>query len=97
VDLRSGSKRPMLMDLGERGIIEQIADKIMFLYRPFYYGLTEGENGETTKNIAEVIMEKNNFGRIGTARLYYDQNISKFKDYYVSGRWEDEGDLKEFS
>ena len=86
VDLRPGNaRRPVLADIGE-DCIEQLADKILFLYRPAYYGLTEDENGDKVDNIAEVIMRKNCFGSLGTAMHTYHPEISKFKDYIPSNR-----------
>lgn len=50
VELRSMSfGRPELRDLGERGVIEQLADKVLFLYRLAYYGFTEDEYGHSAK------------------------------------------------
>ena len=58
VETRGGSKKPQLSDLRESGSIEQDADMVMFIYRPEYYGLTENEEGESTKEVAEMIIGK---------------------------------------
>lgn len=99
VELRSMSfGRPELRDLGERGVIEQLADKVLFLYRLAYYGLTEDEFGHSAKNVAEVIIAKNKYGKLGRINLFYDPIIRKFKDnhIYISDRWKDEDDFKIF-
>lgn len=99
VELRSVFyRRPELIDLGERGVIEQISDKVLLLYRSIYYGILEDENGDSTENTAEVIMRKNKYGKLGTANLFYDPTIRKYKDnyIYISGRWKDEDHFKIF-
>lgn len=65
--------RPMLSDLRESGSIEQDADIVMFLYRDEYY------NKETEdKNIAECIISKQRNGPIGTIKLAWLGQYSKF-------------------
>lgn len=65
--------RPMLSDLRESGSIEQDADIVMFLYRDEYY------NKETEdKNIGECIMAKQRNGPVGTVRLAWLGQYSKF-------------------
>ena len=67
--------RPMLSDLRESGSIEQDADIVMFLYRDEYY------NKETEdKNVAEVIIAKHRNGEVGTAKLAFIGQLSKFGD-----------------
>lgn len=58
----SGSRRPQLSDLRESGAIEQDADKVIFLYRPEYYGIEIDENNQPTKNKMELIISKNRNG-----------------------------------
>ena len=65
--------RPMLSDLRESGSIEQDADVVMFLYRDEYYD-TETED----KNIAELIIAKQRNGPIGTVKLAWIGQFSKF-------------------
>ncbi|MGK0469312.1 replicative DNA helicase [Clostridium sp.] len=65
--------RPMLSDLRESGSIEQDADIVMFLYRDEYYD-TETED----KNIAELIISKQRNGPIGTVKLAWIGQFSKF-------------------
>lgn len=68
-DLRTGSKRPILSDLRDSGSIEQLADKIILLYRPDYYGLEVDENNCSTHNMLELIVAKNNYGTTGSVKL----------------------------
>lgn len=65
-----GAKRPLLSDLSDSGAIEQIADKVLFLYRPAYYGITENEDGYNIENELEIIVAKNNAGKTGSSMLY---------------------------
>lgn len=65
--------RPMLSDLRESGSIEQDADLVMFLYRDEYY------NKETEdKNIGECIIAKQRNGPVGTVKLAWLGQYSKF-------------------
>jgi replicative DNA helicase len=65
--------RPMLSDLRESGSIEQDADLVMFLYRDEYY------NKETEeKNVAECIIAKQRNGPVGTVKLAWLGQFSKF-------------------
>lgn len=64
VETRGGDKRPQLSDLRESGAIEQDADKVIFVYRPDYYGITTNEDGNTTKGQLELLMVKNRTGAI---------------------------------
>ncbi|WP_373368744.1 replicative DNA helicase [Clostridium weizhouense] len=65
--------RPMLSDLRESGSIEQDADVVMFLYRDEYY------NKETEdRNMAECIIAKQRNGPVGTAKLAWLGQYSKF-------------------
>ncbi|MCC6598786.1 MAG: replicative DNA helicase [Alphaproteobacteria bacterium] len=85
-------KRPMLSDLRESGSIEQDADVVMFVYREEYYlSRSEPEPGtekhmkwqesmERAHNIGECIIAKQRHGPIGTVKMYFDPNITRFSD-----------------
>jgi replicative DNA helicase len=71
-EYRGGARRPILSDLRESGSFEQNADKILFLYRPEYYGFEIDENGDSTKNLMEIIVAKNRNGYIGRATVKHN-------------------------
>ncbi|HRQ60759.1 MAG TPA: replicative DNA helicase, partial [Alphaproteobacteria bacterium] len=85
-------KRPQLSDLRESGSIEQDADVVMFIYREEYYlSRTEPEVGTEkhlewqermgkAHNIAETIVAKARHGPIGTVKLFFDPNLTRFSD-----------------
>ena len=60
VELRGGTKRPILSDLRESGAIEQDADIVSFLYRPEYYKIDEWDDEERSPALgqAEFIVAK---------------------------------------
>ena len=75
-----GSKRPQLSDLRESGAIEQDADMVMFIYRPEYYQIDVDENGQSTKDRAQIIIAKNRHGAIEDVNLRFVGMFAKFTD-----------------
>jgi len=85
-------KRPQLSDLRESGSIEQDADVVMFVYREEYYlsraepdpgtdkHLQWQESMDRAHNIGECIIAKQRHGPIGTVRMYFDPNYTRFSD-----------------
>ena len=70
-------KRPMLADLRESGSIEQDADIVAFLYRDAYYQKEQADSQEAN-NVTELILEKNRHGSLGTVKLYFHKEYTKF-------------------
>jgi replicative DNA helicase len=71
-------KRPLLSDLRESGAIEQDADMVVFIHRPGYYqSKTEGGQEDLT---AEIIIAKQRNGPLGTAKLTYLGQYTKFEN-----------------
>jgi replicative DNA helicase len=85
-------KRPQLSDLRESGSIEQDADVVMFVFREEYYlSRAEPEPGtekhlkwqercEKSHNVGECIIAKARHGPIGTVRMHFDPNLTRFSD-----------------
>lgn len=77
-------KRPQLSDLRDSGSIEQDADIVMFIYRDEYYK-NQNEDEEmaekaANKGEAEIIIAKHRNGPVGTVKLLFQSNITKFKN-----------------
>ena len=66
-------KRPMLADLRESGSLEQDADVVMFLYRDEVYNPESPDKGS-----AEIIVAKHRAGPIGTKRLVFLGQYTRF-------------------
>ena len=93
-------KRPQLSDLRESGSIEQDADMVWFVYREAYYvgraepregtpeHLTWQEEMDRLHGLAEVIIAKQRHGPIGTVRLSFNSDTTRFgnlaKDHYFA-------------
>lgn len=73
-------KRPILSDLRESGQLEQDAFCVMFLNRPEHYGIKLYPNGDSTENIAEIIVAKQKDGKTGIKKQIFEKSIMKFRN-----------------
>ena len=93
-------KRPQLSDLRESGSIEQDADVVMSIFRESYYlSRTEPREGtpehltwqdemDRVRGVAEIIIGKQRHGPIGTVKLSYHEDLTKFGNLAREGRFD---------
>ena len=74
-------RRPVMSDLRESGAIEQDADVIMFIYREVVY---KPDLPDEQRTIAEVIVGKQRNGPIGTVRLTFLGQHTRFENHQAS-------------
>ncbi len=80
VEMRGGTKRPLLSDLRESGAIEQDADMVVFIHRQEKFGIPTFEDGSSTKGIAEIILAKNRNGPVDDVKLRFREEKAQFVD-----------------
>jgi replicative DNA helicase len=69
------NKRPLMSDLRESGSIEQDADLVILLYRDEYYNPDTPDRG-----ICELILAKHRNGPVGTVKLLFDPQYTRFEN-----------------
>ena len=70
-------KRPVLSDLRESGAIEQDADLVIFLYRPYVYDNKKVEE----KGLAYLIVAKQRSGPTRTVKATFIDTYARFENY----------------
>jgi replicative DNA helicase len=68
-------RRPQLSDLRESGAIEQDADVVMFVYRPYVYNRDEDDRGKV-----ELLLSKQRNGPTGNINLTFIDRYARFEN-----------------
>ena len=80
------TKMPELSDLRYSGMLEQIADKVVFIMRPEYYIKRQvpvaGIPVEDEKGVAYILIGKNRNGPVGLTKLAFLEERSAFGDLH---------------
>ncbi|MEX2662722.1 MAG: replicative DNA helicase [Vicinamibacterales bacterium] len=77
--------RPQLSDLRESGALEQDADVVMFIYRAEQYRDSDGNPNTEEQGTAEIIIGKQRNGPIGTAKLAFIKEHTRFENLAHGG------------
>ena len=73
-------RKPQLSDLRESGAIEQDADVVIFLYRPWVYSQEEDDEGK-----AEIIIAKQRNGPTGLIQATFLSRFARFENLSLDG------------
>ena len=68
-------RKPQLSDLRESGAIEQDADVVIFLYRPWVYSQEDEDEGK-----AEIIVAKQRNGPTGNVKASFIKKYARFEN-----------------
>jgi replicative DNA helicase len=74
-----GDHRPQLSDLRESGALEQDADVVLFIFREEMYA-NDGEPRPEIEGLAEIIIGKQRNGPVGTVRLAFLKQYTRFEN-----------------
>ena len=71
---------PRLSDLRDSGYVEQAADKIIFIHRPDYYAVADGDFDTVDTGESYLIVAANRRGRAGFVKVAFISDITCFKN-----------------
>lgn len=71
---------PQLGDLSDKGASEKIANKILLLYRPEYYGYEIDEDDNDTRGMVDLLVVKNQSGPTGKIRLKRNEKFTSIEN-----------------
>ena len=77
--------RPQLSDLRESGALEQDADVVMFIFREEQYRGADGQPNQGAEGVAEIIIGKQRNGPVGTAKLAFIKEHTRFENLAQGG------------
>jgi replicative DNA helicase len=78
--------RPQLSDLRESGALEQDADVVMFIFREEQYRDSDGNPNQEAEGTAEIIIGKQRNGPVGTAKLAFIKEHTRFENLAQGAR-----------
>ena len=73
-------RRPSLVDLRESGSIEQDADQVLFLYREELHIDQVDDPTQVEIGTGEIIVGKNRHGELGSVKMNFSGEFTKFTD-----------------
>lgn len=71
---------PQLVELRDSGVIEDVADLIIFINRLECDGIRYHKNGISTKGLAQINVAKNRHGALVDFELKFDADCCRFRD-----------------
>ena len=78
-----GPKQPTLENFRESAsVVRQLADKILFIYRPGYYYVGDDDNNNSIKGHAEIIIAKCADCAVDSIALRFDKERGRFYDSF---------------
>jgi len=85
VETRGGYLIPKLNDLKDSGEIENVADLVIFIHRPEHYGITQDEDGNSTRGLATLIIAKSRYGVTCDVNMHFRSEFGRFEEWDLSG------------